>query len=268
RPCSRLAGGAVASSSRARSLPRRPSSFCRREGHGPPGPFDRQPPNAQKNRVGRPRGGDNREDGHGGAERMAGRTPNAILQHIHKLVAAQTTQALSDRNLLDRFLARRDEAAFAALVERHGAMVLGVCRRVLRNAHDAEDASQAAFLVLARKAATIRKQESLASWLHGVAYHIAANLKREAARRRAREASRQGALQADATVEICWREMQGLLDEELARLPERYRSPLILCYLEGKTRDEAAQQLGWSLATLRGRLERARERLRAGLSRR
>jgi RNA polymerase sigma factor (sigma-70 family) len=199
---------------------------------------------------------------------MARRRPNAVLQHLHKLLAVQTTQALSDRDLLDRFIAQHDEAAFAALVERHGAMVLGTCRRLLRNAHDAEDASQAAFLVLARKAASIRKQESLAGWLHGVACHVAANLKREAARRSAREASRQTEPAADAAVEVSWREMQGLLDEELARLPEHYRSALVLCYLEGKTRDEAARQLGWSLTTLRGRLDRARERLRARLTRR
>jgi RNA polymerase sigma factor (sigma-70 family) len=199
---------------------------------------------------------------------MSARTPNAILHNLHRLVAARATQALSDRDLLDRFAAHRDEAAFAALVERHGAMVLGVCRRVLRNAHDAEDASQAAFLVLARKAAAIRKQESLACWLHAVAAHVAANLWRGEARRGTREAARPAAAQPDAAAEVSWREVQGLIDEELARLPGHYRAPLVLCYLEGKTRDEAAQQLGWNLATLRGRLERARERLRARLARR
>jgi RNA polymerase sigma factor (sigma-70 family) len=199
---------------------------------------------------------------------MAGGRRNALVQHIRKLAAVQTTQTLSDRDLLDRFLAHHDEAAFAALVERHGAMVLGICRRVLRHAQDAEDASQAAFLVLARKAASIRKQESLASFLHSVAYHVAANLKRDSARRSAREATRPEVAQADVTGEVSWREVQAILDEELARLPEHYRAPLVLCYLEGKTRDEAAQQLGWSPDTLRGRLDRGRERLRARLTRR
>jgi RNA polymerase sigma factor (sigma-70 family) len=196
---------------------------------------------------------------------MAGRNLSVVVQHLRELATPPT---LSDADLLERFRSERDESAFAVLVERHGAMVLGICRRVLRNTHDAEDACQAAFLVLARKAGAIRKRESLASWLHGVAYHVAANLKRESARRSTREACRHELPQADAAVEVSWREIQGLLDEELARLPEHYRSPLVLCYLEGRTRDEAAQQLGWSLATLRGRLERARQRLRARLSRR
>src|SRR5262245_35576161 len=103
---------------------------------------------------------------------MAGRNANVVLAHLRKLTAARATHALSDRELLDRFLGCCDEAAFAVLVERHGAMVLGLCRRVLRNAHDAEDACQATFLVLARKAASIRKKESLASWLQGVAHHV------------------------------------------------------------------------------------------------
>jgi RNA polymerase sigma factor (sigma-70 family) len=199
---------------------------------------------------------------------VAGRNANVVLAHLRKLTAARATHALSDRELLDRFLAECDEAAFAALVERHGAMVLGICRRVLRHAQDAEDACQAAFLVLARKAGSIRKKESLASWLHGVAHHVATNLKRDLSRRAARETLRPEATDTDVAAEVSWREIQGLLDDELARLPEQYRSPLILCYLEGMTRDEAAQQLGWRLATFRGRLERGRERLRARLTRR
>ena len=199
---------------------------------------------------------------------MAGRTLETVLQPIRKLAAAQAAQALPDRALLDRFSAEHDEAAFAALLERHGAMVLGICRRVLRNGHDAEDASQATFLVLARKAATIQKKESVASWLHGVAFHVATNLKRDLARRSARETPLLESAGADGASEASWREVQAMLDEELARLPEHYRCPLILCYLEGKTRDEAAAVLGWGLATLRGRLERGRERLRARLNRR
>jgi RNA polymerase sigma factor (sigma-70 family) len=193
---------------------------------------------------------------------------NVVLGQIRKLASARVTDPLSDRRLLDRFVADGDEAAFAALVERHAAMVLGVCRRVLRDAHDAEDASQAVFLVLTRKATSIRTRESLGSWLHGVAYHVATNLRRDMARRSARKPRTSDVTETDTPDEVSWREVQGLLDEELARLPEQLRSPLVLCYLEGKTRDEAAQHLGWRLPTLRGRLERGRERLRVRLTRR
>jgi RNA polymerase sigma factor (sigma-70 family) len=189
-----------------------------------------------------------------------------VLHHLRKL-SAEHAGGRSDRDLLERFVRQRDEAAFAALVERHGPMVLGVCRRVLRDAHDAEDACQAVFLVLARKAGSIRHRESVGGWLHGVAYRVAANLKREIARRHAREVLAVAEPQADST-EMAWHEMRAVLDEELHRLPDRFRAPLLLCYLEGKTRDEAAQELGWSSGTLRGRLERGRELLRERLTRR
>lgn len=192
-----------------------------------------------------------------------------ILQHMRKLVAAQTAAKRPDRELLGRFTLHRDEAAFAALVERHGPMVLAVCRRVLKQAQDAEDACQATFLVLARKAASIRKRESLASWLHGVAYRIAGKLKKTIARRRyATESLTIDVPRPDTTVETSWREVQLVLDEELQQLPDKYRAPLVLCYLQGKTRDEAASQLGWTEGTLRGRLERGPERLRTRLTRR
>jgi RNA polymerase sigma factor (sigma-70 family) len=193
---------------------------------------------------------------------------HAVLHHVRKLAAAPAANPPSDRDLLDGFVARRDEAAFAALVERHGAMVLGVCRRVLRHAHDAEDAWQAAFLVLARKAATIWRKDALGAWLHGVAYHVATNLRRDLARRGAHEVPLREVGQADAAGDMTWRELRTVLDEELARLPEHLRAPLVLCYLEGRTRDEAARQLGWSLGTFRGRLERGRGLLGARLRRR
>src|SRR5437016_5277105 len=117
---------------------------------------------------------------------MAERRLNGVLTHIRKLFAARDQDALSDRDLLNRFIKDRDEAAVTMLIERHGPMVLGICRRVLGHAHDAEDACQAAFLVLVRKAASVRKKESLASWLHGVAFHVASNLKRDRGRRRSR----------------------------------------------------------------------------------
>jgi RNA polymerase sigma factor (sigma-70 family) len=199
---------------------------------------------------------------------MAHGQKSCVLQHLRRLVAARAAEGLSDRELLDQFVAKRDEAAFAALVERHGAMVLGVCRRVLRHVHNAEDACQAAFLVLARKAASIRKRDSLASWLHGVAYHVATNLKRDLARRFRREVKLTALAAPQAPAYPTWREVQAALDDELRKLPGRYQAPLVLCYLEGKSRDQAAEQLGWSPGTLRGRLERARERLRRRLTRR
>jgi RNA polymerase sigma factor (sigma-70 family) len=199
---------------------------------------------------------------------MADRRLQAVLHYLHKQVEGRAANALADGVLLDRFVAGGDQAAFTALVDRHGPMVLGVCRRVLRRAHDAEDAFQAAFLVLARKAPSIRKKDALASWLHGVAYHAAANLRRAESRRGALLPLQNEATQADPALEVSWREVRAALDEELALLPQRYRAPLVLCYLEGRTRDEAALLLGWSDGTLRGRLERGRDALRARLIRR
>jgi RNA polymerase sigma factor (sigma-70 family) len=197
---------------------------------------------------------------------MANGQLDGVLQHLRKL-AAEGIGNLPDRELLQRFVRHRDEAAFAVLVERHGALVLGVCRRVLRDPHDAEDACQAAFLILVRRAAVIRNGDSLASWLHGVAYRVALSLRRRRLRLRVREVPEVDVAQAEPA-DISWREVRGVLDQELERLPERLRAPLLLCYLQGKTRDEAAQELGWSLSTLRGRLERGRDLLRGRLTRR
>jgi RNA polymerase sigma factor (sigma-70 family) len=187
------------------------------------------------------------------------------LGHVHALILAQEVDTLSDHTLLDRFVARRDEAAFATLVRRHAALVAGVCHRCLQTAADAEDAFQATFLTLARKAASLSKTASVSCWLHGVALRIAGNLRRESRRRQARERQ---AFRPVATVDadaLSWGEVKAALDEELARLPEKYRAPLVLCYLEGKSRDEAATQLGWPAGTLHGRLERGRRRLRIRL---
>jgi RNA polymerase sigma factor (sigma-70 family) len=170
--------------------------------------------------------------------------------------------------LLERFAGRREEEAFAELVRRHGPMVLGVCRRVLHDHQEAEDALQATFFILARKAGTIRRHESLASWLYGVAYHVALRARARASRR-ADLAARAGEKQpADPLAEVSGRELLTLLDEELQRLPAAYRAPLVLCCLEGRTHVEAARQLGWTKGIVRGRVERGRELLRARLARR
>jgi RNA polymerase sigma factor (sigma-70 family) len=193
---------------------------------------------------------------------------HAVLQGVRRLAAAEAAGGLSDGQLLRRFLAGRDEGAFAALLHRHGAMVWGVCQRVLRHRQDAEDAFQATFLTLARKAGSIRNQDAVASWLYGVAYRLARRLQAEVLRPcpgRSRPAKHPP---ADPAEQASGRELQALLDEELAGLSDRLRLPLVLCFLEGKTRDEAAAALGWSLSTLKRRLERGRQVLAARLRRR
>jgi RNA polymerase sigma factor (sigma-70 family) len=192
---------------------------------------------------------------------------HAALGHLRKL-ASREAEPLPDAELLERFVTAREETAFASLVHRHGPLVLGVCRRALQDPHDAEDVFQATFLVFAKKAASIRKSRSLGSWLYGVAHRLALRARSDAARRRKHERARAEAPVAGPTPDVTWRELQAGLDEELANLPERYRAPLLLCYLEGKTQDEAARHLHWSLGTFRRRLDRARELLRTRLARR
>jgi RNA polymerase sigma factor (sigma-70 family) len=187
----------------------------------------------------------------------------SVLRRIQTLAA----DGQGDPVLLARFLGQRDEAAFAALVERHGPMVLGVSRRVLHDDHAAEDVFQATFLVLARRANAIRRRESVGSWLHGVALRLAHKAKAQAARAGRRDA-RPAPAPPDPLEDLSWREVRQVLDDELRRLPERYRLPLVLCYLEGRTRDEAAAQLGWSAQRVKGQLERGRDRLRRRLTRR
>jgi RNA polymerase sigma factor (sigma-70 family) len=183
-----------------------------------------------------------------------------ILQHFRDLVA-KTEGDTSDRELLQRFARQRDEAAFATLVRRHGPMVLQVCRRTLQHWHDAEEVCQAVFLVLASKASSRGWHASIANWLHQVAYHLALNARTTAVRRARHESRASAPPSPDPIAEITGRELKAVLDEELARLPAKYRTPLILCYLEGATRDEAARMLGWPLSTLKSRVERGRELL-------
>jgi RNA polymerase sigma-70 factor (ECF subfamily) len=160
--------------------------------------------------------------------------------------------------LLRAFLESNDQTAFAAVVRRHGPMVLRVCRHTLGNADDAEDAFQATFLVLARKGSSLRPHRSLASWLHGVAYRMAKNAKRAAARRRGHEARVKATQPRDPALSAAWQEVQVLLNEEIARLPETLRAPFLLCCLENRSCAEAACQLGVKEATVGVRLSRAR----------
>jgi RNA polymerase sigma factor (sigma-70 family) len=190
-----------------------------------------------------------------------------LVRHLRRLAATADGQA-PDARLLERFALGRDEAAFAELVRRHGGMVFGVCRRVLQHQQDAEDVFQATFLILTRKANSIQRHEALGAWLHQVAYHLAVKVRANNARRQLHE-RREAAMPSDeAFAEVTWRELRGLVDEELGRLPEQQRQALVLCCLEGHTHEEAARLLGWSLGTLRRRLGQGRELLRTRLVRR
>jgi len=190
-----------------------------------------------------------------------------ILPSIAERSSASATDRMSDSRLLERFIARQDPAAFEVLVRRHEPMILGVCRRLLRDEHAAEDAVQTTFLVLARKACSICKPELLANWLYGVACRTAAKAKVLAAKRRAREMRAAYAREVDPLEQVIGRDLSGVLMAALACLPEKYLAPLVLCYLEGKTNDQAARQLGWPVGSISGRLARGRELLRRQLTR-
>ncbi len=193
---------------------------------------------------------------------MADGRPGQLIGQLSRLL---NEGELSDAALLQRFL-RHDQQAFALLVRRHAPLVWGVCRRILRNEHDAEDAFQATFLVLARKAAGIHTADSLGGWLHEVATRLALRLRAALARRRDVEARvpRASVVMPEETGEG----LRALLDEELCRLPDKYRLPLVLCYLEGKTNAEAADALGWPVGSMSRRMGKARELLRRRLVRR
>jgi RNA polymerase sigma factor (sigma-70 family) len=190
-----------------------------------------------------------------------------ILQFIRRVVEDPQVRELSDRDLLQRFHSQHDEAAFHTLLRRHGPMVLNVCGAVLGDGPDAEDAFQATFLVLAHKARSICKGASLGSWLHGVARRTALKARARSAARQKHEA-RAPARQASEADDLSWREVRQVLHEELDGMPERYREALLLCYLEGATQPRAAARLGLAERTVRERLERGRELLRARLVRR
>jgi RNA polymerase sigma factor (sigma-70 family) len=190
---------------------------------------------------------------------------NQLLRYLRAASPVSAAAETPDRELLARFARARDATAFAALVSRHGSAVWATCRRLLDRAEDAEDAFQAVFLTLARKANSV-SGDVLAAWLHGVARRVAANVRRDERRRAVIESAAR--MPEGRAADLSWCEGLAVLDEELARLPDRYRTVLIVCCLDGRTRDEAARQLGYSEGQVKGLLERARELLRQRLARR
>jgi RNA polymerase sigma factor (sigma-70 family) len=191
---------------------------------------------------------------------------NLLLNYIRNVAGVENALNVPDRELLKRFTTQGDEAAFAALIRRHGSMVLRLCLRILPNQQDAEDVFQATFLVLSQKAASLRPRESLGSWLFTVSYRIAQKARINAARRRKHEGRAAPTPAANPLAQVTLWEAHKVLYQELARLQDKFRAPLVLCYLEGLTRDEAAHRLGWSPSRLKSRLEQARQRLRTRLA--
>jgi RNA polymerase sigma factor (sigma-70 family) len=209
--------------------------------------------------------------------RLRGASRGALFNQLDRLFGQGTTVGSSEGELLERFVTGNDEVAFEALVARHGPMVLGVCRHLLRDPNDVDDAFQATFLVLVRKASTLRRRDLLGNWLYGVAYRVAARARNLSARRNSRVTSGQDSVES-LTNQECGPDVgrdqamhleQGpWLHQEVSHLPEKYRIPIVLCYFEGLTHDEAALRLGWPLGTVKGRLARARDLLRRRLTRR
>jgi RNA polymerase sigma-70 factor (ECF subfamily) len=199
---------------------------------------------------------------------MAAASAHPLLRFIRQITAVGGTGDAPDAQLLDRFVAWRDEDAFAALLRRYGSTVFGVCRRVLGNTPDAEDAFQATFLVLVRRARSLGRPELLGSWLYGVAYRTALKARVTAARRRRHEGRAAQRYVPNEAGDEAWGDLGPVLDEELSRLPAKYREPVVLCHLEGLTHEEAARRLGCPRETVTTRLTRARERLRSQMVRR
>jgi RNA polymerase sigma factor (sigma-70 family) len=201
---------------------------------------------------------------------MASGETGTIVRQVQRLFGGGSVAGLGEGQLLERFIRHRDESAFEAIMARHGPMVLGVCRRVLVDQRDAEDAFQVTFLILVKKASRIRDRAQLGPWLYGVAQRVALRARVVATRRLARE--RLGLEVEEAAVESLpetdRRDFRAALDEELGRLPEKYRSPIVLCYLEGLSHEEAAERLCWPVGTVRSRMAWARDRLRGRLAKR
>jgi RNA polymerase sigma factor (sigma-70 family) len=198
---------------------------------------------------------------------MPGARPRALLEYLTALGSAGAAE-VPDGELLDRFVRRRDQAAFTALLQRYGRLVWGVCRRALREEQEAEGAFQATWLILVRKAGSVRKRASIGSWLHGVAYRVAARARARQAARRTKEREVAPRPAPEALEALAAADQRAVLDEEIQRLPEKYRLPLVLCHLEGLSHGEAARQLSCPPATVATWLARAREQLRGRLARR
>jgi RNA polymerase sigma factor (sigma-70 family) len=199
---------------------------------------------------------------------MADATLGTVLRHLRGLGAARPGDHLSDGQLLDAFVRRRDESAFTALLSRHGSMVLGVCRRVLRQEQDADDAFQATFLALLRHGGSVRAPDSLAAWLYGAALRVAQRARLDGARRRRREERAADSPLREPDDDLDWRDLRAVLDEEIAALPEPYCAALVLCHLEGQTHVQAARRLRVAPGSMSKRLARARGLLRGRLLRR
>jgi RNA polymerase sigma factor (sigma-70 family) len=191
-----------------------------------------------------------------------------VLDYLRTVCRAAGASDLTDAEVLQRFLVQREEAAFSLLVQRHGPMVHAVCRRILGDSHSAEDSFQATFLVLVRRGASLRCTGSLANWLYAVAQRIALKARSQRAARRSRERQINDMPRAQPIDDVTWKELKTVLDEEISRLPEKCRAPVVLCYLEDKSYDQAAKELGWSKSSLAKRLARARELLLRQLVRR
>jgi RNA polymerase sigma factor (sigma-70 family) len=198
---------------------------------------------------------------------MAADHLNRLVHRLHRSVATSQFDALPDVELLELVRTSADSAAFEALVRRNGSRVLAAARQVLTDAADVDDVFQATFLVLLKKAKSIRKRQSLGGWLYSVAHRLALRTRKQTGRRERLEAEIPAAVGSEAP-DFSWREACAILHEELDRLPDAYRLPLLLCYIDGHTRDEVARQLGVKVDVLRGRLERGRDRLRSRLTRR
>lgn len=196
---------------------------------------------------------------------MSGVQLSRAIRQLRGVLATHEAMGLTDAELWARFVREGDEAAFETLVRKHGPMVLGVCRRILRNEQDAEDAFQATFLVLVRKAASLRSPATLGNWLHGVARRTALEARSAVVKRQAKEAA---VLPRMVALDDSWTDLRAVLDEEFERLAENYRIAVVLCDLEGKTRKAAARQLGWAEGTVASRLGRGRAILAKRLARR
>src|SRR5262245_3750714 len=185
---------------------------------------------------------------------MASGPLSSFIANLRRAVAPHVGTGLGDAELLERWARHGDEAAFEVLLWRHGPLVLSVCRRLLRNPADVEDAFQATFLVLVKKAASVRRGAVLAGWLYRVAYRVALRLRAAAAKRTTLEAGEAEVPAPDGGLEVVWRDVRPVLDEEVNRLADKFRVPFVLCHLQGKTNAEAAAEIGCPVGTVLSRL--------------